>query len=71
MVLERSGGEFVVEATSDATVLLLGGEPIDELVVGHAPFVMNTAAEISQAIEDDNRSRFGGLSICSARATEI
>lgn len=31
----------------------------------------DTAAEISQAIEDDNPGRFEGSSACSARATEI
>jgi redox-sensitive bicupin YhaK (pirin superfamily) len=42
-------------------VLLLGGEPIDEPVVGHGPFVMNTADEIDRAIQDFNSGRFGQL----------
>lgn len=58
-VLERSGTQVKLEATSSASVLLLGGEPINEPIVGHRPFVMNTRAEIAQAIEDFNNGRFG------------
>jgi hypothetical protein len=61
-VLARSGTRIVVESETDATLLLLGGEPIDEPVVGHGPFVMNTRAEIEQAIADFDSGRFGRLS---------
>lgn len=61
VLLERSGGAVAVEANSDATVLLLSGEPIDEPVVMHGPFVMNTAEEIRQAIADFQGGRFGAM----------
>jgi redox-sensitive bicupin YhaK (pirin superfamily) len=61
VMLDRSGEGVFVEAASDATVLLLSGEPIDEPIVGYGPFVMNTQEEISQAINDFNGGRFGQI----------
>ena len=56
---DRSGTGVEIEANGDATVLWLAGEPIDEPVVGYGPFVMNSEAEIHQAIADFNAGRFG------------
>jgi len=60
-LLEREGQEVVLEANNDATLLLLTGEPIDEPIVGHGPFVMNTEEEIVKAIGDFNAGRFGQI----------
>ncbi|WP_326543138.1 pirin family protein [Pseudorhodoferax sp.] len=57
--LDRAGSEVQIEANTDATVLWLAGAPIDEPVVGYGPFVMNSEAEIHQAIADFNSGRFG------------
>lgn len=59
--LSHEGGAVVLEAESDAKVLLLAGEPIDEPVAAYGPFVMNTEAEIRQAITDFRSGRFGQL----------
>lgn len=59
--LDRDGSGVEIEANNEATVLWLAGEPIDEPVVGHGPFVMNSEAEIVQAIDDFNAGRFGRM----------
>jgi len=58
---DPKGTEVEIEANSDATFLVLSGEPIDEPIVGHGPFVMNSQAEIVQAISDFNSGRFGRM----------
>jgi len=61
VTLARDGGSVHIEANSDATFLLLSGEPIDEPIVGYGPFVMNTQEEISQAMRDFNSGKFGRM----------
>jgi quercetin 2,3-dioxygenase len=61
VVLERAGSSVSVKADTDATVLLIAGEPLDEPVVGYGPFVMNSEAEIRQAFADLSSGRFGEL----------
>jgi redox-sensitive bicupin YhaK (pirin superfamily) len=58
VLFHREGRDFTLEADSDAVVLLLAGEPIDEPIAGYGPFVMNTQEEIREAIDDFNSGRF-------------
>lgn len=60
-LFEREGDQLTLEASSDAVVLLLSGEPIDEPIVGHGPFVMNSEQEIHQAFADYQSGRFGRM----------
>jgi quercetin 2,3-dioxygenase len=43
----------------NTSVLLLGGEPLDEPIVNHGPFVMNTQAQIQEAFVDYRSGRLG------------
>lgn len=61
VLLSRDGAGTTIAADGDATVLVLTGEPIDEPIAGYGPFVMNSEAEIRQAIEDFNSGQFGQM----------
>ncbi|WP_325894565.1 pirin family protein [Grimontia sp. NTOU-MAR1] len=51
--VQMSGGEKIsLKANEDTGLLILSGAPIDEPVVHYGPFVMNSMAEINQAISD-------------------
>jgi redox-sensitive bicupin YhaK (pirin superfamily) len=60
-VLEREGDEVQLDVITDAIVFVMSGAPIDEPVVGHGPFVMNTSREIQQAFADFHAGRLGKI----------
>ncbi|MFZ6044760.1 pirin family protein [Pseudomonas sp. CR3202] len=62
VLFDRAGDEVLLEANDEAVVLVLSGEPIDEPIIGYGPFVMNSEAEIRQAVEDFQAGRFGQMS---------
>jgi redox-sensitive bicupin YhaK (pirin superfamily) len=49
----------VVEASADAQLILVAGKPLKEPIVQYGPFVMNTKAEIYQALADFRDGRLG------------
>ena len=62
-LFDSMGQQLSIEAKGKegATLLVLNGQPIDEPVVGHGPFVMNTEEEIRQAIRDYQSGRMGRI----------
>jgi redox-sensitive bicupin YhaK (pirin superfamily) len=63
VVLDRVGDtvRLTAGADEDVVLLLLSGEPIDEPIVGHGPFVMNSRQEIEAAISDFSTGKFGRM----------
>lgn len=61
VLFSHEGESLTLAAEGDAQILVLTGEPIDEPVAGHGPFVMNTRDEIRQAIQDYNQGLFGRM----------
>ena len=59
--LELAADEAQDAHAPNLDVLVLGGRPIREPVVWYGPFVMNTKAEIVQALEDFESGRMGQI----------
>lgn len=60
-LMANNGEVFNVKAKEDSLVLVLSGEPINEPIAAHGPFVMNTKEELLQAFQDFNNGKFGYL----------
>lgn len=61
VLFKNEGEEISIHAPEKSIALLLSGEPIHEPIASYGPFVMNTDAEIRQAITDFNMGKFGYL----------
>jgi quercetin 2,3-dioxygenase len=65
VLFARDGDEMLIENPVDAEatleVLLIAGVPLNEPISRYGPFVMNTQAEIRQAIEDYRLGRMGAI----------
>lgn len=60
-LMANDGETFEIQATEDAVILILSGEPINEPIAAHGPFVMNTREELIEAFNDFNNGKFGYL----------
>lgn len=58
-ILENTAGSdgIALQAGSEAKVLLIAGQPLNEPIAQYGPFVMNTAEEIQQTLEDYRMGR--------------
>ncbi|MBX2901964.1 MAG: pirin family protein [Chitinophagales bacterium] len=61
VLMANDGEVFTIQAETDSIVLVLSGEPINEPIAAHGPFVMNTRQELMQAFNDFNTGKFGYL----------
>lgn len=60
-LMANDGEEFTINASENAVVLILSGEPLNEPIAAHGPFVMNTQQELVEAFNDFNTGKFGYL----------
>ena len=61
VVLSREEIDFTIKAEQDSKFLILTGQPLNEPIEGYGPFVMNSKAEIKDAINDFNHGKFGSM----------
>jgi len=61
IVCTRNGSQVAVAAHEDSRILVMAGEPIEEPIARYGPFVMNTKAELVQAVNDYNAGKMGHL----------
>ena len=61
VLMANDAEDFSITASEDCIVLVLSGEPIQEPIAAHGPFVMNTREELIQAFDDYQHGKFGSL----------
>ena len=58
LILLERGSELKIKAEKNTEFLFIAGKPIGEPIARGGPFVMNTKAEILEAIQDYNNGTF-------------
>ena len=61
VVFSNDGDGVSFETIEDTRMLLMSGRPLNEKVVSHGPFVMNTQTEILEAMRDYQTGKMGVL----------
>ncbi len=62
ILCKRNGSQVVIEAGEDSLLLVMSGDPIEEPIARYGPFVMNTKAELIEAVQDYQAGKMGHLS---------
>ncbi|MDE3143686.1 MAG: pirin family protein, partial [Bacteroidota bacterium] len=60
-LFNKEGETFSIKATADSLFFVGSGEPINEPIAAHGPFVMNTQTEIMEAFRDYRVGKMGVL----------
>ena len=60
-IFDRNGAYINLQTSDDSKSLILNGEPIDEPLAAHGPFVMNTRDELIEAFKDFHEGKMGNL----------
>lgn len=61
MIRTLAGEDIIFEnGTAESYILILEGKPINQPVVKHGPFVMNTEEEIRETMREYGKTQFGG-----------
>ncbi|MEQ1763087.1 MAG: pirin family protein [Pyrinomonadaceae bacterium] len=61
VVFGTDGEDISIRAEEDSVLLVMAGEPLNEPIAQYGPFLMNTKAEIAEAIDDYQEGKFGYL----------
>jgi quercetin 2,3-dioxygenase len=61
ILFKRDGEGIAFRGLEDSTLLVISGEPLNEPVVSHGPFVMNTQTQILEAMRDYQMGKMGVL----------
>jgi quercetin 2,3-dioxygenase len=62
IVCTRNGSQVSVDAHEASRLLVMSGKPIEEPIARYGPFVMNTKAELIEAMQDYQAGKMGHLS---------
>ena len=61
LVMNQDGSDFSITAKQDTRFIILSGEPLNEPMLSHGPFVMNNETQLMQAMRDAQMGKMGVL----------